>query len=155
LTKVLTQALADGAVGIQVTSDGPLATSVLTDLGTDQAFTAPETDIREGAATLLPVATGKGATPVTATLLLQADAAGSATVTAYDDSGAQVLDRSVGQQQAHTALVDLPKGTAFVKVVPQGTVVRGAVVLTGDGASVVPLEELQTRGLVPAIRPGL
>lgn len=155
LTRVLDKALGDGALGIQVTSDGPVAASLLTGLATDQAFTVPDTDIREGAATLLPVASGKGAAPVAATLYLQADAAGSATVTAYDASGARVLDRKVGQQQGHTAAIPLPAGTAFLKVVPEGTVVRGAVMLTGDGASVLPLEELQTRGLVPAIRPGL
>ena len=51
--------------------------------------------------------------------------------------------------------IDLPRGTAFLRVVPQGTVIRGAVLLTGDGASVVPLHELFTQGLVPNIRPGL
>ena len=38
-------------------------------------------------------------------------------------------------------------------VAPQGTEIRGAVVLTGDGASVIPLHELLTQGLVPQIRP--
>ena len=51
--------------------------------------------------------------------------------------------------------VPLPKGTAFLRVTPQGTTIRGAVVLSGDGASVVPLHELLTEGLVPSIRPGL
>jgi hypothetical protein len=158
LTKVLAQALDDGAVGVQVTSDGPVTASVLTDLGSDQAFTVPDADIHAGTATLLPVAGttgGKGATPVTARLLLQADAAGAATVTAYDASGAQLLDRTVGQQQSHVSAVELPKGTAYLRVVPARTVVRGAVVLTGAGATVVPLAELETRGLVPGIRPGL
>jgi hypothetical protein len=158
LTKVLAQALDDGAVGVQVTSDGPVTASVLTDLGGDQAFTVPDVDIHAGTATLLPVAStqgGKGATPVTARLLLQADAAGAATVTAYGASGAQLLDTTVGQQQGHVSTVELPKGTAYLRVVPARTVVRGAVVLTGAGASVVPLTELETRGLVPAIRPGL
>jgi hypothetical protein len=38
--------------------------------------------------------------------------------------------------------------------VPQGTTVRGAVLLSGDGASVIPLHELLTQGLVPQISPG-
>ena len=52
--------------------------------------------------------------------------------------------------------VALPRGTAFVRVVPQrhADPRRGAS-LTGDGASVVPLHELLTQGLVPQIRPGL
>jgi hypothetical protein len=76
-------------------------------------------------------------------------------VTAYDASGQRLLDKRIGQQQGHTVAVALPKGTAFLRVVPHGTVIRGAVVLTGDGASVVPLHELLTQGLVPQILPGL
>jgi hypothetical protein len=162
LTKVLAQALGDGAVGVQVIADAPVAASLLTDLGTDEAITAPDPEIRSETATLLPVAPGapagskgKAPTPVSATLYVSADAAGAATVTAYDASGTQLLDQRVGQQEGHTVEVDLPKGTAFVRVVAQGTLIRGAVVLDGDGASVVPLHELLTQGLVPQIRPGL
>jgi hypothetical protein len=159
LTKVLAGALADGAVGVQVTADAPVTASVLTDQDTDQAFTVPDPVIREEAATLLPVTPGgkpaKGAIPVTATLYVSADSAGAATVTAYDASGQKLLGKRVGQEQGHTAAVALPKGTAFLRVVPHGTQIRGSVVLTGDGASVVPLHELLTQGLVPQIQPGL
>ena len=163
LTKVLSSALADGAVGVQVTADAPVTASVLTDLDTDQAFTVPDPVIRTEAATLLPATpvgrpNGKRAqdtTPVSATLYVSADSAGAAKVTAYDASGQRLLDKRIGQQQGHTVAVALPKGTAFLRVVPHGTVIRGAVVLTGDGASVVPLHELLTQGLVPQIQPGL
>jgi hypothetical protein len=133
---------------------------VLTDLGTDEALTVPDPVFHDEAATLLPVAPakapgGKPATPVTATLYVAADSAGAATVTAYDASGAQLLVKRVGEQQGHTVAVPLPKGAAFVRVVPDGTELRGAVVLTGDGASVIPLGELLTQGLVPQIRPGI
>jgi Family of unknown function (DUF5719) len=165
LTKVLTAALRDGALGIEVTADVPVTASVLTDLGSDEAITVPDPTFGAEAATLLPVAAtsapgggqnsqGQGG-PVTARLLLSADAAGAATVTAYDASGAQLLDQRVAQEDGNTVPVDLPRGTAFVRVVPDGPVLRGAVVLTGDGASVVPLHELLTQGLVPRIRPGL
>jgi hypothetical protein len=163
LTKVLNQALADGALGVEVTADAPVTASVVTDSGTDLAVTVPDPLVREEAATLLPVAPGtasspgqgKTPTPVSATLYLSADAAGAATVTAYDASGKQLLHQRVGQEQGHTVPVDLPQGTAFVSVVPEGTLIRGSVVLTGDGASVIPLSELLTQGLVPQIRPGL
>jgi hypothetical protein len=155
LTKVLAKALGDGAVGVEVKADAPVFASVLTRLATDEAVTVPGSDIRTDTATLLPVASGKGAAPVKATLYVSADASGAATVKAYDASGKQLLDQRVGQQQGHTVAIDLPRGTAFLRVVPQGTVIRGAVLLTGDGASVVPLHELLTQGLVPNIRPGL
>ena len=155
LTKVLAKALADGAVGVEVKADAPVLASVLTRLATDEAVTVPNSVIRTEAATLLPVASGKGAAPVKATLYVSADAAGAATVKAYDGSGKRLLNQRVGQQQGHTVALDLPKGTAFLRVVPQRTLIRGAVVLSGDGASVVPLHELLTQGLVPNIRPGL
>jgi hypothetical protein len=155
LTKVLAKALGDGAVGVEVVADAPVFASVLTRLATDQAVTVPDAVVRSEAATLLPFASGKGVTPVKATLYVSADAAGAAIVTAYDASGKQLLDKRVGQQQGHTVPVALPKGTAFLRVTPQGTPIRGAVVLTGDGASVVPMHELLTEGLVPSIRPGL
>jgi hypothetical protein len=154
MTKVLGKALADGAVGVQVTADGPVIASLLTDVGNDESLTVPDAAVRHEAATLLPVATGPGATPVKATLYLSADSAGAATVTAYDATGKQLLDQRTGQQQGNTAAVQLPRGTAFLVVKPENTLVRGAVVLTGDGASVVPLHELLTEGLVPHIRAG-
>jgi hypothetical protein len=155
LTKVLDKALADGALGVEIVADGPVTASVLTDLGTDLSMTVPDTVIRSEAATLLPVAAGKGAIAVTGTLYLSADSAGAATVTAYDASGKKLLDKRVGEQQGHTVAVRLPRGAAFVKVVPESTDLRGAVVLTGAGASVIPLHELLTQGLVPQIQPGL
>jgi hypothetical protein len=155
LTTVLDKALGDGAVGIQVTADAPVVASVLTDLRTDRAVTVSDPVIRDGAATLLPVASGEKSVPVKATLYVRADAAGAATVTAYDGSGEKLLHERVGQQQGHTVAVALPKGTAFLRVVPEGTEIRGAVTLTGQGSSVVSLHELLTEGLVPQIRTGL
>lgn len=155
LTKVLDQALGDGALGIAVTADGPLTASVLTDLGTDRVLTVPDEDVRAQAATLLPVPAGKGAQPVHAQVLLSADSAGSSLVTAYDVNGKELFRRRVAQQQGHTAVVPLPRGAAYVDVVPRGTVIRGAVALTGNGATVIPLDELLTKGLVPQISPGL
>jgi hypothetical protein len=102
------------------------------------------------------VVSGHAAQPhqVTARVLLAADAAGSVTVTAYDASGTRVLHRTIGTQKGRTASIALPKGAALVDVVPQRTSVTGSVVVTGDGASVLPLHELLVRGLVPQISPG-
>jgi hypothetical protein len=163
LTQVLDKAISDGALGVEVTADAPVTASLLSDLGTDEAITVPDSVVRDQAATLLPVAptqapgkpAGKAPASITATLYLSADSAGAATVTAYDASGQQLFDQRVAQQKGHTVPVDLPKGTAYLRVVPDGTQIRGSVVIAGDGASVIPLQELLTRGLVPQISPGL
>jgi hypothetical protein len=155
LTQELGKALGDGALGVSVEADGPVTASLLTSLEADRVLTVPDDEVAHEAATLLPVASGKGATPVRGQVLLTADAAGSATVTAYDASGKKLLDKRVGLQQGHTATLTLPEGASFLRVVPQGTPVRGSVLVTGDGASVLPLHELLTQGLVPQISPGL
>jgi hypothetical protein len=158
LTDELGKALKDGALGVSVESDQPITASLLTSLAQDRAITVPDDDVTAEAATLLPVVTGPGArkNQVSARLLLSADAAGSTEVTAYDASGTQVLKRTFASAQGHTVTVDLPRGTAFVHVLPRRTPVRGAVLVSGDtaGATVIPLTELLTQGLVPQISPG-
>jgi hypothetical protein len=156
LNAELDKALRDGALGVSVVAEEPLTASLVTTLAKDRVITVPAADVRAEAATLLPVATGPAAkqNPVTARLLLTADAAGSARVTAYDASGKRVLRKTVSSQRGHTVDLELPRGSAFVHVEPRGTPVRGAVLLTGDGATVIPLTELLTQGLVPQISPG-
>lgn len=156
MTQVLGPALRDGAVGVSVQADGPVTASLVTSLATDRVLTVPDETVQHEAATLVPVVGRPGPKhpQVTAALLLSADAAGSALVTAYDATGAQVLHQRVAEQQGRTVTIALPKGTAFVDVLPQGTPVRGAVVVAGQGASVIPLRELLTQGLVPQISAG-
>jgi hypothetical protein len=156
LNAELDKALRDGALGVSVVAEEPLTASLVTTLDKDRVITVPAADVSAEAATLLPVATGPAAkqNPVTARLLLTADAAGSARVTAYDASGKRVLRKTVSSQRGHTVDLELPRGSAFVHVEPRGTPVRGAVLLTGDGATVIPLTELLTQGLVPQISPG-
>jgi hypothetical protein len=157
LTKLLARALDDGAVGVQVTADAPVVASVLTRRPADAAVTVPNTDIRSGAATLLPVvpakAPAKAGGPVTATAYVSADAAGVVTVQAYDASGQALPDQRVAVQQGHTATIELPKGTAYVLMAPERTTIRASVVVEGDGASVIPMQELLSQGLVPHIEP--
>jgi hypothetical protein len=159
LSKVLAKALDDGAVGVEVTADAPVVASLVTEKGADRAVTVPDEVVRAEAATLLPVSLGTpnggNGTPVRATLYLSADSAGAATITAYDDSGNALPAERVGLQQGHTETVRLPRRTAYLHVAPERAQVRGAVVVSGDGASVIPLQELLTEGLVPDIRPGI
>lgn len=155
LTKVLVKALRDGALGVAIEADGPVTASVVTSLDGGRVLTVPDDPVQDEAATLLPVPTQKGAPPVQARVLLTADSSGASSVTAYDATGKQVLRKRVAAQQGHTAVVALPRGAAYVGVVPSSTRVSGAVVLTGKGAAVIPLHELLTQGLVPQISPGL
>jgi hypothetical protein len=156
LTRVLAKALKDGAVGVAVESTGAITTSLTTALAGDQAITVPDATFTQEAATLVPVTVGKAAakSPVRARLLLSADKAGAARVTAYDATGKRLLHRSFAEQQGRTVAVQLPRGTAFVRVVPQRTPLRSVVVVSGNGATVIPMHEILEKGLVPQISPG-
>jgi hypothetical protein len=155
LTSELGKALRDGAAGIAVQATAPITASLLTELSKDRVLTVPDDAFAHEAATLLPVVAGSPAQhQVAARVLLAASAAGSVTVTAYDASGAQVLHRTVGTQQDRTASIALPPGAALVDVVPRRTKVTGSVIVTGDGATVLPLHELLEKGLVPQISAG-
>ena len=154
LNAELDKALRDGALGVSVEADGPITASLLTSLEKDRVLTVPDDDVTAEAATLLPVVTGPDArkNPVSARLLLSADAAGSAVVTTYDASGTQLSRRTVASQQGHTVALDLPRGTAFVHVEPRRTPVRGAVLVSGDGlgATVHPADRAADAGPGPA-----
>jgi hypothetical protein len=156
LTSALRKALGDGAIGVSVQASSPITTSLVTSLTGDRVLTVPDDVIAQEAATLLPVVTGKAAAhhQVSARLLVAADAAGAVSVTAYDASGKRVLHRTVGTQDGRTSSVALPRGTALVHIVPQRTNVRASVVVSGTGATVIPLHELLVKGLVPQISPG-
>lgn len=164
LTKVLSTALRDGAVGIEVQSTGPVTASVVTQLPGDRVTTVPNAAFSHEAAIPLPVGSpptkgpqGKGPqgkATVSADLRLAADAAGAGVVDAYSSTGRRLMHTVVAEQQGRTATVHLPAGTAFLRVIAQRTPLRAAVVLTGNGATVIPLHELLVRGLVPQIAPG-
>ncbi len=156
LTSELGKALGDGAIGVSVQASSPITTSLVTSLARDRVLTVPDDLIAQRAAALLPVITGKAAAhhQVSARLLVAADAAGVVTVTAYDASGKRVLHRNVGTQDGRTSSVALPRGTAFLEVVPQRTNVRASVLVSGSGSTVIPLHELLVKGLVPQISPG-
>jgi hypothetical protein len=149
-------ALKDGAIGLALHADGPVTASLVTGLATDRVITVPSDLVHQEAATLLPVASPHAAraSQVSATVYLSADTAGSARVTAYDASGKRLLRRTAALQQGRTVSVRLPEGASYLQVTPSKTPIRGAVLVTGNGATVIPLHELLTRGLVPQISPG-
>ena len=119
-------------------------------------LTVPDADVSAEAATLLPVVTGPAAkkNPVTARLLLSADAAGSARVTAYDASGKRVLRKTVARSRdtrSRSTCRAAPRSSTSCHGVRRSA---ARCSLTGDGATVIPLTELLTKGLVPQISPG-
>jgi hypothetical protein len=87
-------------------------------------------------------------------VLAQAGGSGVAVVTSHAD-GEVLEEKRVELTGGSGGSVSLPEGTALVRVSPRRTDVAAAVVVSGQGSTVVPLQELVRRSLVPAVRPGL
>ncbi|MGI8524246.1 MAG: DUF5719 family protein [Nocardioides sp.] len=147
VTAALAKSLADGAVGLRVTADQPVTATLSSVYSGDRVLTAADTDVTATTGVLLPP-TGKR------TLLLSAAAAGVAHLRAFTATGSALRLPDVEVQKGRTVSVAVPRSARLVEVTPERTSVRGAVLVAGDGAVVLPLRALLVNGLVPAVRPG-
>jgi hypothetical protein len=150
LTTLLDEAVAQGAIGLLLESTGPVVANLRQLAGQDLSEVAPAAPLGATTAALVPAGKAR---------LLLADPAGVglATVVAFDASGAELATEEVELVPDTGATVTLPEGTALVRVTPERTSVRAALVVTAaqGGVAVVPLRELLTDGLVPDVRPAL
>jgi hypothetical protein len=149
LDTLLDEAAAQGAMGLLLESTGPVASNLRQLVDDDLSEVAPAAPL--GSATAAVVPPGKAR-------LLLADPAGVglATVVALDADGNELSTEAVELTPDTGARVMLPEGTALVRVTPERTSVRAALlVASARGVAVVPLRELQTEALVPDVRPAL
>ena len=150
LTALVQDAARDGAIGLLVESTGPVTASLRQTAGDDLSEVTPARPV--AGATALVVPAGKAR-------LLLADPAGVgvATVVALDAKGKELSSKKVELTPATGATVALPAGTALVRLTPERTSVRAALLVTSDkdGVAVVPMRDLLVDGLVPDVRPAL
>ncbi len=139
-------ALAD-AVGLLVTSPAPLTTTVRSFVDGDLSHAVPGDRITSSSV-LTPIGKKK-------IILAGADAAGTVTVVARNKDGKQVAKQRVDVVAQRGFTFSLPPEATLVEVTANATSVVGSVLVTGDGAAVVPLFELVTDSLVAQVRPGL
>jgi len=74
-------------------------------------------------------------------------------VVAFAADGSRLAEKSLEVAPDRGQELALPRGASYVEVEVDGTAVSAAVVVEGDGSTVVPVTELQRFGLVPAVRP--
>lgn len=147
VTAQLRGQVGEGALGIELRSTGPVTAGLASDVEGDRVL-APVVQPSAAAVTAL-------VPPGESTLVLAgAEGAGLATVAAYD-AGRLLAERRVELTEGSGGRVDLPTRTSLVRVTPRRTAVAAALVSTGDGATVQPLQELVRTALVPDVRPGL
>lgn len=147
LTKVLDQAVKDGALGIRVTAESPVTTSLRSTSAGDLSYAAPVEPTDQS--TIAPVPDRPSSI-----VLAEASGAGVVTVTAYA-KGHRVLSRRVALTEGSGGLVELPRGTDLVRVDPQRASVAAAVRVTHPGTAVMALVPPATDALIPQVRPGL
>lgn len=148
LSSVVREQVREGAIGLQVTSSQPVTSTLRTVVDGDLVHAQPVSATDAATTALVP----EGDAHV---VLGRAGGAGVAAVAAYDTDGKRLGEEKVELTDGSGAVLDLPRGTALVRVTPRRTEVAAAVVVKGDGATVVPLRALVRYGLVPDVRPGL
>lgn len=149
LTTAIRAAVRDDAIGIRVIATEPVTSGLRSVVEDDLVPAAPVLPLGTATTALVP----RGS----ATLLLaDADGAGVAVVEAWTADGRALEQQRVELKPGQGGSVELPRGTALVRVTPQRASVHGAVLVTGPGgASVVPLREPVAEARIPDVRPGL
>lgn len=148
VSETVREQVAKDAIGLQVTSTQPITSTLRSVVDDDLVHAAPVTTSDQPTTAVVPAG---GSTLV----LGRAEGTGVALVTAYDASGDELLDDRVALSEGSGGTLDLPEDTRLVRVTPRRTAVAGAVVVEGDGSTVVPLRDLVRYSLIPDVRPGL
>jgi hypothetical protein len=135
------------AVGLLVTSSQPVTASVRS-LVDDELSSAVAAPVFTTAGLVVPDGL--------ATLVVAApDEAGSAQVVAYSAGGKQLLDSRIAAKKLTGAKLALPAHTAYVVVTSETATLHGAVrIESSRGVITLPLEDVVTSGLIPAVRAG-
>ncbi len=148
LASALGSRSAKGVVGLEITSSQPVTATLRSLVGGDLSHSVAGPALRTGTSVLVP----SGSKQV---VLAGSSGVGAVTVVARSASGKQLASTRTGVRPGRGAVVKVPARAALVQVTPQGTDVHAAVVVTGAGAAVVPLEDPVLNGLVPDVAPGL
>ncbi|MCW2796369.1 DUF5719 family protein [Nocardioides sp.] len=145
----ITAVLADakGVLGVVVDSSGPVAATLRSFVGGDLSHAVAGAPV--SSATTLVVPEGEKSL-----VLSGARRVGVVTVVARSLNGKLLGSTRTEVNPGRGVLVKVPKGAVLLTVTPERTPIIGAVLVQGQGATVVPLRQLVRSGLIPDIRPG-
>lgn len=157
VTAVVSQAVAQGALGLSLTASGPVTTSLRSVVRGDLSVATPGTTFDEQATVVLPGLPDRGGQAAQRRVVLaDATTAGTVTVVARAADGSKLEETSVDIVPDRGATVRVPAATRLLDVVPARTSVTGSVITSArGGTSVLPLTVPVRNGLVPHVRPGL
>lgn len=139
---------AKDVVGIEVDAPAPITASLASIVGNDLAITGAD-----------PLLTAEGGTVVpdgTKTVVIgAASVTGSVNVIARDASGHVIFKRAVAVTTSGAVSVSLPGNTSLVQLQTNKIGLRAAVLVSGNGAVVVPIGRVIRVSSVPYVRPGV
>ncbi len=153
LSETLRTQIAEGALGLLVTSSEPVTATLRSVVDGDLAHAPVATGADAAMSALVP--------PGAARLVLaRAGGAGVAVVASYDENGRRLQERRVELTDGSGGELGLPEGTRLVRVTPRRTDVTAAVVVRAEGrgprgATGRPREPRGRDALTPDVRPGL
>lgn len=149
LSSVMRREVADGALGVEVTSTVPVTASLRSVVAGDLSHAAPVVPADQPMTVLVPEGQGS-------VVLADAEAVGVATVAAWTADGKELEKQRVELQPGRGGVVELPEGAAVVQVTPERTSVHAVAMVTGSGgAAVLPFRTRVSSALDPDVRPGL
>ena len=148
ITAQVRQAIQDGALGVEVSSTGPVTAGLRSFVDGDLSQSAPV--LRGGTPMSLIVPPGDASV-----LLADAAGVGVVTISSWNEAGKELKEQRLEVKPGTGGKVDLPTGATLVTMTPRRTSVHAALMTTGDGASIVPFHELVLDALIPDVRPGV
>ncbi|MBB6629003.1 hypothetical protein H5V45_16880 [Nocardioides sp. KIGAM211] len=148
VTGPLADALAKDALGLQVTTTAPVTATLRSFVGGDLALAVAPAPVEDETRVIVP----EGDKQV---LVSGATSTGAVTVVARSASGEELARTRAEVRPGQGVAVDVPAKAVLVELVPERTPVVAAVLVRGNGATVVPFRPLVLNGLVPEVGPGL
>lgn len=133
------------ALGLRLTSGAPLTANLRSFIDGDLAHVTPSEPVERDALTPLP----EGAERV----LLAGVEAGTAQVELLDAQGQVLREREVQLDQGAVTGIDLPDGTALVRVSVESGALVGSVLVAAPRLAVVPLLQPERETLVADVVP--
>lgn len=148
LSSLLEEVTGQGAIGIVVTSTGPVTATLRQVVEGDLSLLPPAAQVAGPTALVVPQGRRR-------LMLADPSAVGVATVTALTADGEELVSERLELKPDTAATLALPEDAALVVLTPERASVRAAVLVVGDGNAVLRMRELVRTGLVPDVRPGL
>lgn len=156
VSSIVNAAVRQGALGLQLTSSGPVTATLRSVVDNDLSAATAGTSLGGEATAIVAQepSEGRGAAE-RRVVIAGATTAGTVTVVARDADGDRLRRRTIEVAPGAGAVVKVPPAARLIAVAPERTSVTGAVLTSSPGGvSVLPLTVPVRNGLVPDVRPG-